>query len=166
MMSVYNGFTGLGHRLIMAQPELGGREFEHGEEVGCVFFIARGEAPEVFDAVEEPFDAVARAVEHRAEAGFSAAMDHRRDIGRRPGGFDLAAQPVGVVGLVSEHDRILAQMSEQVRGDRAIASLARRQHQFERQAVGVGERMDFGRQPAARAAHTAIRVAFFELAAC
>jgi hypothetical protein len=26
--------------------------------------------------------------------------------------------------------------------------------------------VDLGRQPAARAAHTAIRVAFFELAAC
>ena len=156
----------LGHRLIMAQPELGGCEFEHGEEVCGVFFVAGGEAPEVFDAIEEPLDVIARPVEHRAEAGFPAAMDHRRDIGRRPGGFDLAAQPVGVVRLVGEHDGAFEQVPEQTRGDRAIAGLARRQGEFERQAVGVGERVNLRRQPAARAAHTAIRVAFFELAAC
>jgi hypothetical protein len=27
-------------------------------------------------------------------------MAHRRDVGRGIGGFDLAAQPVGVIGLV------------------------------------------------------------------
>ena len=93
-------------------------------------------------------------------------MDHRRDIGRRTGGFDLPAQPVGVVGLVGEHDGALAQMPEQTGGDRAIAGLPRRQDQFQGQAMGIGQRVDLGRQPAARAAHTAIRVAFFELAAC
>jgi hypothetical protein len=65
-----------------------------------------------------------RAVEHRAEARFPAAMDHRRDIGRSAGGFDLAAQLVRVIGLVGEHDGVLAQMAEQPRGHRAIASLA------------------------------------------
>ena len=71
---------------------VGGSEFEHGEEVGGVFFVSRGEASEVFDAIEEPFDAIARSVEHRAEAGFPAAMDHRRDVGRGlfPGAFAAA----------------------------------------------------------------------------
>ena len=87
-------------------------------------------------------------------------------LGRGAGGFDLAAQPVGVVGLVGEHDGVLAQVPEQTRGDRAVARLAWGQDQFERQTVGIDERVDLGRQPAARAAHTAIRVAFFELAAC
>jgi hypothetical protein len=57
-------------------------------------------------------------------------------------------------------------MAEQLGGDRTVARLARRQHQFERKAARVGEGVDLGRQPATRAAHTAIRVAFFELAAC
>jgi hypothetical protein len=57
-------------------------------------------------------------------------------------------------------------MPEQLGGDRTVARLARRQHQFERKAARVGEGVDLGRQPATRAAHTAIRVAFFELAAC
>ena len=120
----------------------------------------------MFDTVEEPFDSVARAVEHWTEAGLPAAMDHRRDIGRGTGGFDLPAQPVGVIGLVGEHDGALAQMPEQTSGDRAIARLPGRQDQFERQAMGIGQSVDLGRQPAARAAHTAIRVTFFELAPC
>ena len=33
----------LGHRLIMAQPEVNGSQLEHGEEVCGVFFVARGE---------------------------------------------------------------------------------------------------------------------------
>src|SRR5207244_9556110 len=85
-----------------------GSQLEHSEEVGGVFFVARGEPTEVFDAVEEPLDAVTRAVEHRAEAGFPATVDHRRDVGSSAGGFDLAAQPVGVISLVGEHDSVLA----------------------------------------------------------
>lgn len=34
------------------------------------------------------------------------------------------------------------------------------------EGLATSQRMDLGRQPAARAAHTAIRVAFFEFAAC
>ena len=51
----------------MAQPEVDGSQLEHGEEVCGVHFIARGEPTEVFDAVEEPFDAVARPVKHDSE---------------------------------------------------------------------------------------------------
>jgi hypothetical protein len=150
----------------MAQPEMCGGQFEHGEEVCGVFFVARGQSSEVFDPVEEPLDAVARTIEHRAEARLPAAMDHRWDIGRGSDGLDLAAKPVGVIGLVGEHDSAFVQVPEQALGDRAIAGLTRRQHQFEGQTIGVDEGVNFGRQPAARAAHTAIRVAFFELAAC
>ena len=126
----------------MAQPELGGGEFEHGEEVGGVFFVSGGEASEVFDAIEEALDAIARPIEYRAEARFPATMDHRRDVWSRAGGLDLAAQPVGIVGLVGQHDGALVQVPEQLLGDRAIARLARRQDQFERQTIGVDERVD------------------------
>jgi hypothetical protein len=78
----------------------------------------------------------------------------------------LATPPVGIVSLIRQHDGVLAQMPEQAGGNRAVARLSRRQDQFERQAARIGERMDLGRQTAARAARTAIRVAFFELAAC
>ena len=73
----------------MAQPEMSSSELEHGQELGGVLFLARGEAPEVFNTVEEPLDSVARAIEHRAETGLPAAVDHWRDVGRCSGGFDL-----------------------------------------------------------------------------
>ena len=60
----------------MAQPEVGRSQLEHREEVGGVLFISRGEPSEVFDPVEEPLDAVARAVEYWAEAGLPPAMNH------------------------------------------------------------------------------------------
>jgi hypothetical protein len=139
----------------MAQPE-----FEHGEEV-CVFFIARGEASEVFESIEETLDEVARLIECRTEARFPAAVDHWRDIGRGTGSLDVAAQPISVIGLIGEHHHVLAQVPEQVHGDQA-----RRQNQFEGQPVGIDERVDFGYRPATRAARIATRVAFFEFAAC
>ena len=89
-----------------------------------------------------------------------------RDVGGSAGGFDLAPQPIGVVGLVGEHDGVRAQMAQELRGNRAIGRLAGCQQQFEGQAAGVREGVDLGGQPAARAAHTAIRVTFFELAPC
>ena len=98
----------------MAQPEMGCSQLEHGEEVGRMLFVARGEPSEVFDAIEEPFDAVARSVEHRAEAGFPAAMNHRRNVRRGPSGFDAAAQPIGIVSLVGEHDGVGTQPAEQM----------------------------------------------------
>jgi len=143
-----------------------GRELEHGQEVGGVFFIARGDPSEVFDPIEEALDAVTGSVEHGTEGGLPATMGHRRDVGRGTGGFDLAAQPIGVIGLAGEDDGALAQMAEQLGGGRTVARLARRQRQFDRQAAGIGQGVDFGGLPATRAIHTAIRVAFFELAAC
>src|ERR1700722_807635 len=102
----------LGHRLIMAQPKVHGSQLEHGEEVRGVLFVARGEPPEVFDAVEEALDAVAFAIEHRAEARFPAAMHHWRNVRGGADGLDLPTQPIGVVCLVGEHDSVLAQMAE------------------------------------------------------
>ena len=61
---------------------------------------------------------------------------------------------------------IAAGQVKQARGNWAIARLTRRQDQFGRQTANVGQGMDLRRQTAARVAHTAIRVAFFEFAAC
>ena len=69
-------------------------------------------------------------------------------------------------GLMGTSSAFALQVPEQVLGDRAIARLARRQDQFKWQTVGIDARVDLGRQPAARAAHTGIRWLFFKLAAC
>jgi|GEM_PF-5305152 len=121
---------------------MGRSQLEHGEEVGGVFFVSRGEPSEVFDPVEEPFDAIARTVEHGTEARFPAAMNHCRYVRRSTGGFDTAAQPIGIVSLVREHDGVGLQPAEQLFGNWTIAGLTRCQHQLERQTAGVGERVE------------------------
>ena len=79
-------------------------------------FVARCEPSEMFDAIEEPLDAVTRTLEHRAEAGLPAAADHRLNIGGGAGGFDLSAQPIGIVSLVAaEGSRTADRLCKNVR---------------------------------------------------
>jgi hypothetical protein len=113
---------------------MSGSQLEHGEEVCGVLFVARGESSEVLDPVEETLDAIARTVGHRTEAGLPAAVDHRRNIGRSAGGFDLSAQPIGIISLVGLENGVGAQMSEQAATGRSPAWLGC-EHQFEGQAA-------------------------------
>lgn len=87
-------------------------------------------------------------------------------FGAAPPVFDGAAQPVGIIGLVSQQDRPGSQSAEQVRSLGAVAGLAGGEREFEGQSASIDQGVDLRRQAAARAAHTAIRVAFFEFAAC
>lgn len=57
----------------MPEAEADGGKLDHGEEVGSVLFVAGGDAAAMFDLVEEPFYAVAIAIEHAAEAGAPTA---------------------------------------------------------------------------------------------
>ena len=58
----------LGRRLISSQPDTNGRELDHGHVIRGQLVVARGDAAEVFDLVEEAFHEVARLVEMGAEA--------------------------------------------------------------------------------------------------
>jgi hypothetical protein len=79
----------------------------------------------MLDPVEEPFDAVARAVEHRAEARFPVAVNHCRDVRGSTDGFDAATQPIRIVGFVGQEDGVGMQPAEQLFGNRTITRLAR-----------------------------------------
>ncbi len=58
----------LGRRLISSQPDTNGRELDHGHVIRGQLVVARGDAAEVFDLVEEALHKVARLVEIGAEA--------------------------------------------------------------------------------------------------
>jgi hypothetical protein len=58
---------GLGHRLIMPQPDADGRELDEGEVVGGALFVSGGDRTVVFDLIEEAFDEVPVAIEEGAE---------------------------------------------------------------------------------------------------
>jgi len=51
----------------MPEPEADGSEFYHGEEVGDVLFVTRGDTAAMFDLVEEPLDVIACSIERGAE---------------------------------------------------------------------------------------------------
>ena len=63
------------------------------------------------------------------------------------------AERVAVVGAVGEEDLAGAEGAQHVGGAAAIVGLAFGQLQRDRQAVGVDEGVDLGRQPAPRAPH-------------
>src|SRR3546814_12466978 len=56
-------------------------EFDEGEVVGVVLFVARRDGAVVLDLAEEALDAVAVAVEEGAEGGSGPALGHRLDVG-------------------------------------------------------------------------------------
>ena len=84
----------------------------------------------------------------------------------------LGAAPVASMrrrnqsALVGQDNGAVSQTLQQLPCDWTISRLARGQQQLKWQILATRRRMDPGRQPAARAAHTAIRMAFFEFAAC
>lgn len=74
----------LGRGLINAKPEPDGRQYDEGEEVGCVFLIARRNAPTVLDLIEEAFDLISVAVKIRAEANRITPVPAGRDVRQPP----------------------------------------------------------------------------------
>jgi hypothetical protein len=48
-----------GHGLMAPEPKADGSEFNHGEEVGRVFLVARGNVAAMLNLVEEPLEVVA-----------------------------------------------------------------------------------------------------------
>ena len=67
-------------------------------------------------------------------------MDHRRDIGRGTGCFDLA-KPAGVISLVGEYDGVRSQIAEQPRRnahlDRGFTFAPRAGREIARRAEGA-----------------------------
>ena len=64
--------------------------------------MARRKSATLFDPVEEPLDAVASAVEMRAEGDRIAAIAFRRDIGPRALLHGKLSDPVGVIAAVGK----------------------------------------------------------------
>ncbi len=74
-----------------------------------MLFKACHDAPIVSDFVEEPFDAMAFAVENATEANSPAMIDLGWSVRNCAGCFDAASEPVGVIGFVSQKYRCLSQ---------------------------------------------------------
>ena len=122
---------------------------DHGEEVGGELVVAGGDAAEVLQLGEEPFDEVTLSVEPLAEAGLPAAVALRRDVGRGALVLDQLADAIGVISLVREHDGARAEMIEQRVGNLSIMRLPGGQAEPDREPLRVDDDVDLGREPAA-----------------
>jgi hypothetical protein len=137
---------------------------DEGEIAAGQFLEPGKDPPVVLHEAEQDLDLVALLIEvpvGRAliEAGGSG-RDHRQGAGGRDGRQDR----VGVVGLVGEH-RLGREAVEQGQGLRGVALLAGGQAEGERVAEAVGDRVQLGREAAARAAERLPTFAFFAPAA-
>jgi len=81
-----------------------GRDSGGREEVDGVSVVSGGDAPEVLEAADHAFDGVSVAVEHGRETVLPAPLGPGRDIGHRTVLFDLPADGVAVVALVTMED--------------------------------------------------------------
>lgn len=115
---------------------------------------------------EEPLDQVALTVKPLAEARLPFAVALRRDIRRGALILDHFADSVGVVGLVGQHDGARTKVVEQLIGDLPVVGLPGGQAKPDREALGVDNDVDLGREPASGATETMIWTPFFAVAAC
>ena len=75
---------------------------ESGVGIGK-FIVAGGDAAELFEAVDEPFDLVAVAVSKRIQVGWLQAVGAGWNHGHGPGLGNLSALGIRIVGRVGQH---------------------------------------------------------------
>lgn len=128
-----------------------GSEGDEAHEGRRQLVVARGDPTEVLDTAEEALDAVSLLVESRVVGVLAPAMASRRHDGVTALGDDLAIEPIGVIGLLSQ-DVLGIQAVDQIAGRGHVVLLAWTQDDANPQAQGVYADVDLGSEAAARAA--------------
>lgn len=127
------------------EPTEYGDQVDAGKEVSGKLFIARGDAPELFEFVEEPLDQVAFGVERKVAAAGRLAVRLGRDDGGNAGGYETVDEGVGVVSFVG-NEGLRCSLGDQLRGGNQVVDLAWGEPQDERIAQSIDESMDLGAQ--------------------
>ncbi len=117
----------------------------------CEAVISGGNSAEVLDAAEHALYGVAIAVEDWRETALPAAIGLGRNVGRGASGLDLSAHGVAVIALVAVDEDSFGEPFQQGICGAAISDLAAGQQESQWSAVAIGERVDLGRPPTARA---------------
>ena len=126
---------------------------------------ARKVTAEVLQPTEHAFDGVSVAVEERREAVLPFAIGFRRDVRHCASIRNLLPNGVRIVALVAVQNVAMRKLFEQLGAGCAIGDLSTREHECDRTALAVGQRMDFRRAPAARSADGLVRLPPFPPAA-
>src|SRR6185312_8478811 len=108
--------------------------------------VARGDVSEVFELVEEAFDAVTQPIGEAVVGYLDFAVAFGGDHGLRAGLVDEFSQGIVVVRFVGD-DAGRGSTGEKLGRGRAVVGLPFGQDEAQRPALGVGEGVDFGGQP-------------------
>ena len=141
------------------------RRLDPGEEICGEFVIAGGDGTKVLEFVEEALDEVALAIEREITTARRLAVglgrNHRRDVAP----FECVDEGVGVEGLVAKQRPWIDRFQQRLRASQ-IVRLSGREHHLDGIAERIDQGVDFGGQPAARAADRLFAVFFRAPALC
>ena len=129
------------------------------EKVSGGFFVARGDAPELFDKIEETLDQITLAVESEIAIAFDFPICFWRDDGNDGAQFKARDEGVGVIAFVSQKGCGLY-LGGQRFGLGEVVDLAARQTERKRVSNGIDDGMDFGCEAAARPAYGLVEAPF------
>lgn len=150
----------------MFDPETNGGECECGEEVSGELVEAGGDAPEVFEFVEEPLDAIALSVDFGIDRAADPDIALAGDVGAAAHGFYEVNDAAREVAAISNHATPQCEAGKQFRRRGLVGGLAGRENQPDGQSARVDHDMDLGAQSASRSSDGVIRAPFFPPAAC
>ena len=120
----------------------------------------------MFELAEEALDQVSLAIERLAEAGFPFAVGFGWNVGHRALRFDQIADAVGVISFVGEHDGARIETVKQAERGGTVMGLAGGQAEPDREALGIDDGVDLGREATPGATETMISIPLFAVAAC
>ena len=150
----------------MPEPEATGCEGDGGEEVSGELVVARGDATEVLELVEEALDEIALSIEGAVDRALPLAVALGRDVCSRAVIGDQLQDGFGVVATVGDGVGSGLQALEQSRDRRLVGGLAWRDQQPDWQAAGIDDGVQLGAQSSTRTADGVIWAPFFPPAAC
>jgi len=150
----------------MSDPKPTGRQGDCRKEIPCELVVARGDASEMLEFVEEAFDQVTLSIELMVNGSLVFAVALGGDVRPRAVFGDQLEDGLGVISLVADGIVSGTQALEQCRDGRLVGRLPRRQQKSDRQATGIDDGMDLGAQSSTRTADGVIRAPFFPPAAC
>ena len=142
------------------EPSEGAGEVYPGEEIARRFLVARCDASELFDVIEEAFDQIAFGIEREIAGSLDLAVglgrNHHGDRAR----FEAGDEVIGVIAFVAEKGSGL-DLGGQCFGLGDVVGLAAGEAQREGIAESVDDHMDFGREAAARPPDGLVGAVFF-----
>lgn len=132
-----------------------------------MFVVSGGDAPELLDLVEEPFDEVPLPVNPGREDEAALAIGLGRNVGPSLplGGF--GPDGIAVIALVGQQNGPLTEVLRQGVGLGAVGNLPGGQTQVDGAAFRIDERVDFAGEAPTGTSHAAIVSSpFFPVAPC